>query len=346
VVDEGVIHVALASNECYLPGLEVTMATMAVRAVPGVRLCFHVLDGGIEDSRFEEFAGRVRRLRQDCAIMRHRLDDERGFRDVFGKRMAYKRLLLPEILHDLEFALYCDVDFLWLEDVSGLWEQRDSRLLLQATHDKAPETMEGERRWFTAHGIPFDGEQYFSTGLMLMNLRKFREDNVAPKVFSFLEGHPDVNLADQSALNAVVPKKEVGFLASRWQVFSRDVCFTRDSDGPVAVHYAGEIPWLRRANVDMLTDMVLFWHRVNATLRGISLWRALRLHFGACEIIVRRMFFLFATSCLTVWLFRLALVISRRGCYINRFGMWWRRLETPEPRKLFLHESEDCIVGA
>ena len=330
------IHVALAADTRYLPGLELTAASMAVRASPGVRLCFHILDGGIDDSDFAAFAGLMKCLRPDNAVVRHRLAEtrDRDFRDVYGKRMTYKRLLLPAVLSDLDFVVYCDVDFLWLGDVAELWALRNPKLFFQSTHDRAPETIDHESSWFAARGVPFDAERYFCAGLLLMNLRKLRDEDVMARVFAFLDEHPDVNLADQSALNAVVQEK-TGFVPQRWQVFSRDVVFGRDAEKPAAIHYAGELPWLRWSRLDMLTDTILFWHRVNAAMRGLSLWGALLLHFRADEIVVRRTLFLFAASPLTSWLFKLLLVLSGRKGYGRRFGMWWRRVRMPDASKFF-----------
>ena len=330
------IHVALAADTLYLPGLELTAASMAVRASSGVRLCIHVLDGGLDDSGFAAFAGLMKRLRPDNAVVRHRLIEtqDRDFRDAYGKRMTYKRLLLPSILPDLDFVIYCDVDFLWLGDVAELWALRDPKLFFQSTRDRAPETIDHERSWFAARGVPFDAERYFCAGLLLMNLKKLRDENVMARVFAFLEEHPDVNLADQSALNAVV-QEQTGFVSPRWQVFSRDVVFGRGVEEPAAIHFGGELPWLRWSRLDMLTDTVLFWHRVNAAMRGLSLWRALRLHFHVGEIIIRRTLFLFAASSLTSWFFKLLLVLSGRKGYGRRFGMWWRRVRMPEANGFF-----------
>lgn len=305
---------------------------MTVFASRKERLCFHILDGGISDESFGELEKLLLQLRSDFKIVRYRLSGcaQRDFQDAYGKRMAYKRLLLPDLLKDLDFVLYCDVDFMWLGDVAELWKQRDENVLLKATHDLAPETISREQRWFSVHGIPFDNERYFCSGLLLMNLKLFRTGDVAAKVYAFLDKHPDVNLADQSALNAVL-SEQVGFLPQKWQVFSRDVTSHQIATGDVAVHYAGEVPWRRRSKIDMLTDTVLVWHRFNAKLRGISLWRSLRLYFGAYEIFGRRLMFRFAVSPLTKKIFRIALRLTSRKDYEQRFGMWWRSLDPRNP---------------
>ena len=83
-----------------------------------------------------------------------------------GNRMAYARLLLPEALPDVDYVIYCDVDFLWLRDVAELWKCRDSQYVLQSVKDM-DDTVQKEECWFRKNGLPFNSEKYVCCGLSI-----------------------------------------------------------------------------------------------------------------------------------------------------------------------------------
>lgn len=107
------IEIALAANHAYFPGLLVTAVSMARATTRAVR--FWILDGGL--------------AAHDRALLRDKVGNERGAALRFvpvgeeafegfpewngGNRLAYARLMLPELLKDVETVIYCDVDFLW-----------------------------------------------------------------------------------------------------------------------------------------------------------------------------------------------------------------------------------------
>ena len=51
-------------------------------------------------------------------------------------------------------------------------------------------------------------EDYFNSGLLFMNLKKWREDNLSKKIINFKENNPDkISTNDQCAINCVVNKR-------------------------------------------------------------------------------------------------------------------------------------------
>lgn len=322
------IEVALPSDENYLCGLLVTAASMAKYMPADVTLSINVLDGGIHDETFLSFANKVTGLHERTVFKRLRINeaDFADFPSWSGNKMAYARLMLPKLLPDIDHVIYCDTDYIWLKDITSLWQQRDDACILQSVRDGCEETIIREQKWFEKHGLPFNYQTYFCTGLLFFNLRMMREERTLEQAFDFLTKHPDVQFADQTTMNSLLGGR-VRLLSSIWQLFSRNVT-NSDLKTGCAIHFAGEVPWRRMTSwVYALSDTVIIWHRFNASIYGISLWKSLRQWYGAWEIIRRRSLFLLVTMPIIRSLFFLLLNISGRGIYIRHFKTWYRPLK-------------------
>jgi hypothetical protein len=203
------IHIALASDGRFFPGLRVTAASLACYASREAELVLHILDGGIPDEAFENLRVLLGRIHPQATPRRHRISDEalKDCPEYRGSRLTYARLLLPALLPDVRHIIYCDCDFLWRADIADLWRERNDSIILQSTRDGAAETEAVERRWFARHGYTFESPAYFCAGLMICNLELFRTRGISKQAFDFLRRHPDVNRADQTALNVLLSRE-------------------------------------------------------------------------------------------------------------------------------------------
>ena len=286
------IEIALASENNYFCGLLVTGASIAHFAAPNAVLSFTILDNGISDGNFSFFERVVNSQHSRSTIRRIKLSekDMSKFPDWHGNKTAYARLMLPDLLHkDITHIIYCDVDFLWMADIAKLWEKRDDNLPFVSAKDLNPAIKCGEAYWYKRHGLDVDIDNYFCTGLSFFNLSQFRERGLAQKAIEFVLSHPDVGSADQTALNAVI-NGEQKIVEQCWQRFSRDSP-VETLVAPMALHYAGDVPWKISKRSHMLTDVQLLWFKFNASIRGISLWQSLKLHYSVFEIIFNRLMF-------------------------------------------------------
>ena len=291
------IHVALASDDNYFRGLLVTAISIVEHCSKPNHLVFHVLDGGIADDNWhflrlqlERHHSQVERLCVDQGNFAH-LVAWHG-----DSKMTYARLLLPEILPNVQCVVYSDVDFLWLDDISILWEQRNDSVALQYVPLTArdPLCFGSEDDWLIKHKLTIDAETYFCAGMVMMNLDMFRAKRLHHIVLAVLNDNGgDAPMVDQTALNVVFSRlKEKEALPVRWQQMTSDHGVFQD--GPHAVlHYAGDCPWkpLKYTN-HFLTDFHLLWHLTYARINRISLWQSLRLGNSPFMIALGRLLYL------------------------------------------------------
>lgn len=180
---------------------------------------FYIVDDSIEDDcketlretleNFENF-GSLTFLTIDKAIFKNVVTSDRI------PATAYFRIEIPELFRDknVEKVLYMDCDMIALTDITKLWETDLQDHILAAVEDA------GFHQRLEKMGIKTKSNRYFNSGLMLINVKKWLEENVTERVFQFIEENPEkLRFHDQDALNAILHDCWVP-LHSRWNAQS------------------------------------------------------------------------------------------------------------------------------
>ena len=160
----------------------------------------------------------------------------------FTSAMWY-RILLPELLGDVDRVLYLDVDTLVLDSLQPLAELDLSGHLLAAVSNVFQHNHVGRPREL---GIP-SGQAYFNSGVMLMNLAEMRRTGAADAVVECaVERSTELEWPDQDALNLVLGPRRLP-LAPRWNCMNSVIHFDSAVDvfGEEAVREARSEPAIR-----------------------------------------------------------------------------------------------------
>lgn len=129
------------------------------------------------------------------------------------------RVMLPELLPQLDRIIYLDADLYVNGDISELWETNISDYYLAAIPDL------GVRPWFTNLPYPITHnlvtlEKYFNAGVLYLNLHQIRnKGNMKEEVLDYLIKNPESLLFDQDALNVIYGQK-VLYLDNTWNYFT------------------------------------------------------------------------------------------------------------------------------
>lgn len=175
------------------------------------------------------------------------------YRYLFGE-------LLPETVTRL---IYMDADIICKGDILPLWQLDLQGKVLGAVRDY------GEDR--SCDRIGLRSGRYFNSGVLLLDLKKWRQQKVTPKLFKWLEevGTTKILWGDQDALNGVIdgaftelPKQYNGIVIN-------NTTLNEELD-VVIVHYIDYVkPWhIYYIDSDAKT---LYWEYVKK-----SLWSDLR----------------------------------------------------------------------
>ena len=160
---------------------------------------------------------------------------------------AYFRLLIGDVLPaKLKRILYFDSDIVVAGDVLPLWQTDLDDNIIGAVADATPEEEHERVRRIVLTG----GKSYFNSGVMLVDLARWREEDIAGKALAFCREHPDrLHYWDQCALNYVlagdVLSLDVVWNMQNWHVGKAAAEKDRQSvfDSARVVHFTALKPW-------------------------------------------------------------------------------------------------------
>lgn len=291
------IEVACATDSAFLPHCATMLRSVLDHCDGPARI--HLLhDEGVTAGQLE----RIRDMVVDGGgrLVPHPID-RAGLRGAerFAPAPTWYRLLLPELLPDTDRVLYLDCDTVVTDSLRPLWSTDLSRHSVAAVSAVFPWPEWGERHC-VALGIE-DPRHYFVAGLMLMNLRRLREEGLPGTALDFalergdrdsfmalpdgddeafreyVAAHPErMIFADQDAVNALLAKSRL-VLHPRWNCtnqliespFSVAVFGGREREeairDPAVRHFEGGTrpkPWMPGADAE---DRELYWSHRNRT---------------------------------------------------------------------------------
>lgn len=205
------IHVVLAADANYAPGLEVTQRSLRRSCSRPGRIVWHVFD----ETALDGLVGLETFVRYNTS------------------RMPYLRLFLPELLPDVDWVVYSDVDVIWNRDVCELAGLFDASVAIQWVRD-FESTVRDVRPWIRKTGIAFDETRYGCSGICLMNLKKMRATRLGARATDLVRRFGTPPYADQDLLN-VLFNRDCGLLPEHWDV----LCGLRDWRTPAVYHLTG-----------------------------------------------------------------------------------------------------------
>lgn len=125
---------------------------------------------------------------------------------------AMLKLSIARLLPDYDEVLFLDGDILVQEDISPLCE-----IDLDGYYAAAVADMAG------MEALHFHKEikhmRYFNSGVMLLNLKRFRDEDLEQKGFAVKEKHPEYPCMEQHVLN-VLFHDEVKYLPPKWNLMT------------------------------------------------------------------------------------------------------------------------------
>lgn len=216
------------------------------------QICVHVLCNSISEDNKQALMELAKRYNQ--IICFHSVDETplegvqfRSKRPL--TKAAYYRLLLSSILSEIDKVLYLDCDMIVLGKINELFDINLNNYALAAVLDPMPYNNLHQTQLQLAVN-----STCFCSGIMLINLKYWRDNNIESKLLSFAKQKREpVFLHDQDVLNYVlnnnwfmIPPKwnynPAGLICS---FYYKPFHYTDSIFKPAVIHYCSEIfkPW-------------------------------------------------------------------------------------------------------
>ncbi len=246
----GVVHIAFATDENLADELAVVIHSIVKNTE--APLSVSVLTRGLGEDYFTRIANDFKNVH----FTFFKCDDV-----SYGNSLrmlshitvsTMDRLLLPELLSDLDKVLYLDIDILVVSDIAELYGLSLGDKCLAGKNStwgpwrygtkmayRASLSLGPEDAWHLRRKLHSEGKLHFNTfnaGVILMNLNKMREDSFSAEYIPYIE-HFAMN--DQDVLNMYARENRLE-LDGLWNsVPSQDIC-----EDAKLLHWAGPIkPW-------------------------------------------------------------------------------------------------------
>lgn len=159
--------------------------------------------------------------------------DKLPIRDYYSKT-TYYRLFIAEMFPEYDKAIYIDSDTVVPGDISELYQQELSDCYVGAANEQVmiQESVFGD---YVEQVLGIDRNHYFNAGILLINCRAFRENQILDRFVELLHQYNFVVTQDEDYLNLLC-KDKVVWLKQQWnmEVFGSMVC---EKDGPKIIHY-------------------------------------------------------------------------------------------------------------
>ena len=265
------IPIFLASDDNYAPFAAAAMASICDNTREAVE--FLVLDGGISAAaraNIEKLSGKFANFHVEFIPV-----DTSPFKDFtlgisYISESAYSRFIIGRLCPKIPRAIYLDVDIIAMGNIAELWAQDLGGHIIGAVRDcnagASPVEKILERRQNNIIGVPLE-HKYFNSGVLLIDLEKWREAGVEDSLFEIERGtRGKIKCQDQEILNILFSRLGYAEISPRFNWTNR----YSFADGPSAPggtvirHFTTAAkPWLTKTYLTggkELDNHGDFWH--------------------------------------------------------------------------------------
>ena len=261
------VNVVMATDNNYVYPTIVAITSALENKKAATQLKFHILLSGDFSNDNRQKVLNLSQLYNGCKI--NLIDMGESFKEARTRlhitTAAFYRLKLPGILKNLDKCLYLDGDIVVNTDLMEIYNTDVTDAYIAGVKDF------GAQSWGPEYAKLLDindMSQYVNTGVLVMNLKKMREDSLEEKFNKFIPNlklRTGLHCHDQDVLNSVcygkikhIPFKynvmtHFNVTSEKAWVGKATTCYTRDEwieavRNPQIIHYSGSKPW-KQVNV-------------------------------------------------------------------------------------------------
>ncbi len=239
------IPVFFAADDNYLPFLDVTLTSVKEHASKNYVYKIYILHSGVNGTNAEKI---MRHSKEDFHIsfvnVEEYLQDVQQYfrlRDYYTAAIYY-RLFIVGMFPHLDKALYLDCDTIALSDISELYTTDLGANYIGAVADHVVGA-EPIFQDYTKKVLGVDGDKYFNSGVIVMNLKQLRKIGFYNKFYAMLKSYDFRVAPDQDCLN-VLCKGKVKYFPEAWNRMPQAVAEHSGAESPKLIHYnLSKKPW-------------------------------------------------------------------------------------------------------
>ena len=237
------INIVFSTDNNYAPYMGVAICSIFENKKEGYLIDVYVLDGGISEDNKVKL--KVLEDRYDFKIIYVEIDQSIFKNFIIRSHLtiaSYYRLSIPELINNVGKILYLDCDIIVVNDILSLYKTDINNYYFAAVEEENYNSTLKENI-----GIPKE-ERYCNSGVILINSKKWRENNTSRKLLNFTtENQHNFYCHDQDSIN--------GYLCGKWLPVSYKynymilpsnnhlINIKNQKNDICIIHYLGAKPW-------------------------------------------------------------------------------------------------------
>lgn len=247
------IPIFFSVNDAYAPYLAVALNSIKDNASRHYLYHIHILNDDIsEENRrklqlfaddgfrieFISLSKKLRSLDKTGKLRSHRFG-------AFASLTIYFRLFIPALFPQYDKGIYLDSDIVVPGDISQLWQEPLGNNLIGACADYSIQHIAPFMRYIDQY-VGVDHRNYVNSGVLLMNMRRLREVDMAGRFLDWMQKYSLETVApDQDYLNALC-WDAIHYLDPVWDAMPSDrISFL---EAPQIIHFNLDAkPWLNES---------------------------------------------------------------------------------------------------
>ncbi len=197
-ISNNIIPIISCADDNYAAPLNVMFVSLLENSANPERIHFFVIDGGISLQKKAILTHDIGIRHSHVTFIDINHDDYTGFPTTATISAAsYYRISIPDFFDQkVEKIIYLDCDIIVKKDIIFLWETDLQEYPIAAVENISKTT-------YKKSGLP--QKDYFNSGVMLLNLKKWRDENISKQVLTFIVENPElIDSHDQCALNGII----------------------------------------------------------------------------------------------------------------------------------------------
>lgn len=261
----------------------VTISSICKNAKPETSYKFNMLVPNDFSDKNKENLFQTCNSFKNCEINIIKVNPEDEFKNPYTSdnipKVAYFRLLSPQLLKDKNKVLYLDNDLIINNDLSDLFNIDLKSNYVSGVKDVAIACDNNYYKYYykSKYGVK-TGDGYINSGVLLMNLKKMREDGLVNKFRQFIEEHFELPMHDQDTINSICYNR-ILHLPFKFNVMNKYYknkdaaisCLGSEEaniafDHPEILHFSPQKPW--NQNKESAPKEEIWWQYAN-DLRAI-----------------------------------------------------------------------------
>lgn len=250
------IPIVFSTDDQYIPFLDVAIRSLIANASTVYEYRIIVLNTGLnEDNIRKVMQNEKTGFKIDFIDISKQIEKiQSHFKDVYHfSVVTYYRLFIASLFPQYDKVIYLDCDLVVLGDISELYHTELGCHILGAAPEQYVQNTK-EFRLYAEKALGVDPDGYINAGVLLINLKEFRKNNIEAKFIKLISEYDfDLLDPDQAYLNYLCLGK-IHVLPNGWNKEPMPLLCEGKKN---IVHYAlYQKPWQYR---DMI-DGEYFWH--------------------------------------------------------------------------------------